>query len=233
MSTPSNATSLAPSFNQAYVGARSDVVKLIPTAPKQVLDLGCATGSLGLAIKQVYPGARVVGVELMEEMAAVARTHLDEVHVGDIEAGGLLDRLPQGTFDLIICADVLEHLRDPWETLRKLKKLLTPEGRLIASLPNVRHLDTLFHLVVLGNWPHRDRGIHDRTHLRFFTRRTMKKLFEDSGFAIDKIETNYRIIERPHPLNSIARFLALPGIAGFLAFQYLVVVRPAGAPKSR
>ena len=92
----------------------------------------------------------------------------------------------------------------------------------VASLPNIRHYTTIRTLMFQGYWPYRARGIHDRTHLRFFTLRNIRELFASSGLSIRKLDRNYRIIERPHRLNRIAPLLALPLLREFFAFQYLV-----------
>ncbi len=77
-------------------------------------------------------------------------------------------------------------------------------GLIVASIPNVRHYSTIFSLVVRGYWPYRDRGIHDKTHLRFFTLKNIKELFLDANLDIISIVRNYRIIERPHKYNRYA-----------------------------
>ena len=213
-------------FNPSYIGRRSDVERLLPPGARTVLDVGCSVGSLGASIK-ASTGAQVTGIEYSPAMAAEAEKVLDRVFVGDATAvidGTALEGM---RFDAIIFADVLEHLPDPWLTLRRAVRLLSPGGIIIASLPNIRHVSTIFHLVVLGYWPYRDRGIHDRTHLRFFTRRNVLELFRSADLSIDSIDAKYRLIERPHRVNRFAKYFALPGLRGFLAFQYLVTARPA------
>jgi len=208
-------------FNLSYVGERPDIVKLVPSAAKLVLDVGCSTGALGAGVKS-KTGARVFGIELSAEMANEASRRLDKVFVGDATEVILKGELNGYHFDAIIFADVLEHLVDPWETLKAASACLSTEGVIITSIPNIRHIDTIYNLVLRGYWPYRDRGIHDRTHLRFFTRKNIDELFEGAGLSIDVVETNYRLLERPSGINRIARFFALPGIRNFLAFQYLV-----------
>ena len=219
-----------PEFNPSYVGRRSDVERLLPPGVHSVLDVGCSVGALGASIK-AGTGAQVTGIEYSPAMAAEAEKVLDRVFVGDATAvidGTALEGMQ---FDAIIFADVLEHLADPWLTLRRAARLLNPGGRIIASLPNIRHLSTIYHLVVLGYWPYRDRGIHDRTHLRFFTRRNVLELFRSANLEIESVDAKYRLVERPHRINRFAKYFALPGLRGFLAFQYLVTARPAS--KSR
>ena len=213
-------------FNPSYVGRRSDVERLLPPGVHSVLDVGCSVGALGASIK-AGTGAQVTGIEYSPAMAAEAEKVLDRVFVGDATAvidGTALEGMQ---FDAIIFADVLEHLPDPWLVLRRAVRLLTPGGRIIASLPNIRHLSTIYHLVVLGYWPYRDRGIHDRTHLRFFTRRNVLELFRSANLEIESVDAKYRLLERPHRINRFAKYFALPGLRGFLAFQYLVTARPA------
>jgi 2-polyprenyl-3-methyl-5-hydroxy-6-metoxy-1,4-benzoquinol methylase len=213
-------------FNPSYVGRRSDVERLLPPGVHSVLDVGCSVGALGASIK-ASTGAQVTGIEYSPAMAAEAEKVLDRVFVGDATAvidGTALEGMQ---FDAIIFADVLEHLPDPCLVLRRAVRLLSPGGRIIASLPNIRHLSTIYHLVVLGYWPYRDRGIHDRTHLRFFTRRNVLELFRSANLEIESVDAKYRLLERPHRINRFAKYFALPGLRGFLAFQYLVTARPA------
>jgi SAM-dependent methyltransferase len=217
-------------FNPSYVGARPDILRLIPRAATRILDVGCSDGTLGAAIKQRC-NATVIGLEVSTEMGAVASERLDRVIVGDVEAGPWRTALADETFDVVVCADLLEHLRDPWSFLASVNPLVATGGTLIASIPNVRHIDTLFNLAVLGRWPHRERGIHDRGHLRFFTRRSVMELLDGAGFEPRIANVNYRVLERPHPWNRWARYLALPGIAPFLAFQYLGIGKKREAGK--
>jgi 2-polyprenyl-3-methyl-5-hydroxy-6-metoxy-1,4-benzoquinol methylase len=208
-------------FNLSYIGHRADIQRLISPNAKSVLDVGCSTGMLGASIK-AKTRAKVFGIELSEEMANQAVTRLDKVFVGDAEEILCQGMLDGQQFDTIVFADVLEHLVNPWAVLRKAVNYLHSDGTIVASIPNIRHIDTIYHLVVKGYWPYRERGIHDQTHLRFFTRRNIVELFENAGLAIDRIETNYRIFEKPHTLNRFSKFLAFPGIRNFLAFQYLI-----------
>ncbi len=210
--------------NPAYVGNRPDIEALICPKTRFVLDVGCSTGMLGAAIK-ARTGATVFGIELSEDMACDAMNCIDKVFVGDaveIIGKGVLDGY---LFDAIVFADVLEHLIDPWVVLKNATKYLSKEGCVIASVPNVRHFDTIYQLAIKGRWPYRKRGIHDWNHLRFFTKSTVTEMFEGSGLTIEMLEASYRVIEKPHKLNSFAQYLAIPGIRDFLAFQYLVRAR--------
>jgi 2-polyprenyl-3-methyl-5-hydroxy-6-metoxy-1,4-benzoquinol methylase len=168
------------SFGEYYRRGRPEIQRLTPADARAVLDVGCGAGALGAALKRGGV-ALVVGVEVDPDAAAAAQGVLDRVHVGDIEA---LD-LPYGagTFDCIILADVLEHLRDPWAVLRRLVPMLAAHGRLIAGLPNVRHWSVLRGLLQ-GQWTYLPAGILDRGHLRFFTRQTGRALLEAAGLTV-------------------------------------------------
>jgi O-antigen biosynthesis protein len=108
------------------------------------------------------------------------------VCVGDVETLDLA--LPPGRFDAIVCGDILEHLRDPDQLLRQARTWLTPDGALVASIPNVRH-HSVVRSVLEGNWTYESSGLLDRTHLRFFTRREIEKLFFRAGFTIDEMRS--------------------------------------------
>ncbi len=211
-------------FNQSYIGSRSDVLQLVPATVKNVLDVGCSIGVLGAAIKE-KTSSRVVGIDLSQKMADIASTKIDKVIVGNIEDEKIQGSLKKERFDAIIFADVLEHLFDPWVVLRRLTANLNPQGVVISSIPNIKHLDTIINLLVKGYWPYRKRGIHDWTHLRHFTKKNIVELFDGANLKIEKVEANYRLIESPHYLNKYAKYFALPFLKDFLAFQYLIVAR--------
>ena len=213
------------SFNPSYVGRREDVERMIPDSARRVLDFGCSTGALGRNLKEARPGIEVHGVELDPSMAKEARRHLDAVYEGDLNALDLSRDVAPASFDTLVFADVLEHLVDPWSVLRKSIELLEPGGHAVICLPNVRHYTTLFDVAVLGRWPYRDRGIHDRTHLRWFTLKNARELVAQAGLELVRVERNYRIIERPTKLNVVSLAFAWPGLKDLLAFQYLLLAR--------
>jgi SAM-dependent methyltransferase len=163
---------------------RMEVVGLIETPPEKVLEIGCGAGATGLAVKQKFPGAMYVGVEIDEGAAARARACLDRVICGDIEKMDMNDfDLPRESFDLVICNDVLEHLYDPWKALNRLRDRLKPAGRLIASIPNVQNLGIILKLIG-GNWTYTPYGLLDATHIRFFTLPEIQTMFHGGGFQI-------------------------------------------------
>lgn len=167
-----------------YANARRNLAERVPKDARHVLDVGCGNGATGKLIAQLT-GARVTGIEIHPEVAQVARQVLDDVHVLDVEA----DTLPFAPrqFDCILCGDVLEHLIDPWNALKKLMVHLKPTGCIIASLPNVRNLGVIAKLLE-GSWNYQEYGILDSTHLRFFAKQDMQRLFAQAGLRAELVE---------------------------------------------
>ncbi len=213
-------------FVRSYIGTRPELVSRLPRSCRNVLDLGCATGEVGAAVKRRTPEARVTGVELDPAMAALASAQLDRVVAADLGDSGAIARdLADGPFDGVIAGDILEHLVDPWGTLRALTAVLSADAWVVASLPNVGFWDTWWNVLVRKRWPYRSRGIHDATHLRFFARRNIEPLFGQAGYRVERIDRVYRLVEQPQRRNRLARWLAIPGLRDLLTFQFLVVAR--------
>jgi 2-polyprenyl-3-methyl-5-hydroxy-6-metoxy-1,4-benzoquinol methylase len=164
---------------------RSEMLKYIPLSAKTILDIGCANGVFATLVKKQL-GITAWGIELNAEAAKIASQTLDYVISKDVFDA--LECLPKEHFDCIVFNDVLEHLIDPYTLLKLVKKLLTSNGVIVASIPNIRHAPILFDLVVNQNWNYTDWGVLDRTHLRFFTKKSIRKMFEEEGYTILKID---------------------------------------------
>lgn len=164
---------------------RPEVQSMVPYGARRILDVGCASGVMGAALKRRQP-CSVTGVESVPEVAERAKDTLDYVIGGDIEDDTVLDSIPAGYFDCVICSDVIEHLRNPERVLKRLAACLTPNGCLVACVPNVRHWSVLKGLLE-GRWDYQDAGILDRTHLRFYTRASLTKMFEDIEYVVTDI----------------------------------------------
>lgn len=160
--------------------ARPEVVALIPSEVRRLLDIGCGSGRLGELLKQRQV-VEVTGLELNPGAAIRARKRLDRVLELDVEHANT--EFSVGAFDCVVCADVLEHLREPADTLAKIRRWLVPGGHLVISVPNVRHHSVVSGLLE-GNWTYEAAGLLDNDHVRFFTRREIEKLLFRCGFDI-------------------------------------------------
>jgi 2-polyprenyl-3-methyl-5-hydroxy-6-metoxy-1,4-benzoquinol methylase len=167
------------------------VVRLVGSE-KRILELGCATGHMSRALRD--RGCRIVGIDIDATMATNAAASCERVIVGDIELLDWAAELGDDRFDVIIAADVLEHLKDPLATLLQVKTYLQPDGYMVVSMPNVAHGSVRLALLS-GRFPYAEVGLLDRGHLRFYTRDTMEELFEDAGLAIRHLERQEMMIE--------------------------------------
>jgi trans-aconitate methyltransferase len=217
---PREFTNAAP---QGYSGRRPDVLRLIDRVPARCLDVGCGAGWLGSELKKRDAATRVEGIESDSILRASAQGSYDAVHELDLADTNAIAAL-RGDYDLIVCADVLEHLAAPEATLHSLVAKLARDGRLITSIPNVRHYSTLVALLFTGRWPRRLRGIHDRTHLRFFTRDDMLDLFAGAGLIAVRETRNLRLVESWSWTTPVAKLLDFWPFRPFLTFQYLHVL---------
>lgn len=195
-----------------FTHVRTNIEALLPSQIGRCLEIGCGQGRT-LEWVHATTGASVFGVELLESEARKARM-VAEVVVGNIELIQL--PFPEQSFDVILTLDVLEHLQHPWTTVQKLHQLLRPGGCLIASIPNVRHIAVLGPLLFAGRWTYTDHGLLDRTHLRFFTKRSAVELMECSGLKVDKVKPS-------RGRKSTALNIATLGLLrAFFDFQYLI-----------
>jgi 2-polyprenyl-3-methyl-5-hydroxy-6-metoxy-1,4-benzoquinol methylase len=156
------------------------IVDLVGTG-KRVLDVGCATGYLAEILAR--RGCEVAGIEADPDAARRAEEFCEKVLVGDVEEMDLESKLEGETFDVIVFGDVLEHLKDPARALGRLEPFLRDGGYVVASIPNVAHGSVRLALL-RGEFRYRRLGLMDDTHLRFFTRQSVERLFEDAGFLI-------------------------------------------------
>jgi SAM-dependent methyltransferase len=165
--------------------ARKEILPLLPKTSDRLLEVGCGTGSTLSYLKSSSRCRWAAGIELFHDAADIARKRIDCVVEGSIEDIEL--PFEQESMDVILCLDVLEHLVDPWKTVRRLHLLLKPRGVLVCSIPNVRYFRVALSLLLRGKWEYSDSGILDKTHLRFFTKRSAVELVACSGLEVDMI----------------------------------------------
>lgn len=168
-------------------GERPPLLKLIPKGITTALDIGCNQGGFGAALKRSH-GCEVWGVEPDGHSAAIALSKLDHVVEDYFHAR---NPIPDGYFDLITFNDSLEHMPDPAAALQLARRKLRPGGRIHCCVPNMRHIECIEHLLFARDWCYEEVGIRDKTHLRFFTAKSIRRLFIELGFdVIDMVFVN-------------------------------------------
>jgi 2-polyprenyl-3-methyl-5-hydroxy-6-metoxy-1,4-benzoquinol methylase len=203
-----------------YEWPRTEILKFVPDNVKTTLDIGCGQGTFSAALKEKF-NANTWGIEPVTAMAKIAETKLDKVLCGLFDE--VYDELPESYFDCAFCNDVLEHMWEPEEVLKKLKKNLKPNGRVIASIPNFRFLGNLKHILLQKDWKYANAGILDRTHMRFFTKKSMERMFLECGYEIELIEG---INTDKRWRFKLFKFLALGLLSDTLSVQYLIIAKP-------
>jgi 2-polyprenyl-3-methyl-5-hydroxy-6-metoxy-1,4-benzoquinol methylase len=201
-----------------YSNTRADLVALLDRPLGAVLDVGCGSGGVGPGLREAG-ATRLVGIELEPAAAQRARAIYDRVEEGAAEAAvAHIDE----TFDTILCLDVLEHLAEPGELLERLRGVVRPGGHLAVSVPNVRHYSTFTNLIARGTFRYAEAGIHDRTHLRWFTRRDMLGELASAGWHVERTSNSgvdrFRRIWRLSPRR----------LGEFLVTQWYFFASPAG-----
>lgn len=199
-----------------FRNTRPEIVGLIPTDAKFILDVGCSSGMLGKTLKAERKDVTIWGIEINPAVAKEAEKNIDRVFVEDIEKKEALFE-KDIVFDCIIFADVLEHLRDPWYTLRNFRACLSPNGTIVCSIPNIQHY-RIIKDIIKDRWLYRTEGILDRDHLRFFSLATIKNLFSVSGYTITTIRRNIKTGKLLKLINA----LSLNKLENFITHQYLI-----------
>jgi 2-polyprenyl-3-methyl-5-hydroxy-6-metoxy-1,4-benzoquinol methylase len=161
---------------------RDDLLDFVPVEARSMIELGCGEGALGQAVKQ-RQRARVVGVELDRNAAAIARKRIDDVYQGDVEE---IVSLIHEKFDCIVASEIIEHVTDPWSLLGELRRIAAPGGQLILSIPNLAHASVINSLLE-GRFDYAYIGLTCVGHMRFFTRKSIEELLRISGWAVLEI----------------------------------------------
>ncbi len=222
------------------------ILRLLEDVPRdaRVLDVGVATGYLDREMKA--RGLHVTGIERDVGSAEQARPFCDELLIGDVEALDL--SAWAGNHDVIVLADVLEHLKDPAAALAKVLATARPGARVIACVPNVANVYVRLNLLA-GRFQYAPRGILDATHLRFFTRRTFIGLIEAAGLRITELRATPIPLPEAFPRSAGSWWIRLgmwllravtPMCKGLLAYQFVIaaekpnaVTSPSSAGKQR
>ncbi|MFT4221341.1 class I SAM-dependent methyltransferase [Dysgonomonas sp.] len=197
--------------NDYYTFERKEIFPFIPVNIERTLDVGCAEGIFSSQLK-TEKNVETWGIEMVKDAADKAKSKLDNVLTGTFDE--VYDSLPKKYFDCIFFNDVLEHMAYPEDCLIKTKENLADGGHILASIPNMRYIEVLRELIFKKDWIYKDSGIQDKTHLRFYTEKSMKRMIEDCGYKI----------ERMKGINGVSPY-CLTSFINLLFFNYLKDVK--------
>lgn len=189
---------------------------------RRVLDVGCAGGYL--AERLVASGNTVVGIDVDRDAAARAERYCERVLVGDVESMEL--PFEPGSFDVVLCGDVIEHLRDPGRFFERVRPLLSPGGRVVLTTPNVANWAIRLSLL-FGRWRYGEKGILDRTHTHLFTRKTLAETLEQAGYRIVMLDYTVPVPLVGHDSVEAAAHAVARVRPPLFAYQFVVVASPA------
>lgn len=207
-----------------------EVVQGVLPAGGRVLDVGCAAGGLLAHLKGA--ASHRVGLELSQSGTAEAEGVADEIVRGSIEDPAV--DFPEGSFDVVVCADVLEHLPEPARALSRAVRWTAPGGAVVVSVPNIANWQARLRLL-RGVWRYESCGIWDGGHLRFFTLDTLCSLVGSCGLAVESVRGTQALRHQVklfrwapnrvlRPVENMVRRLATRQ-PQLLAYQLIVVAR--------
>jgi len=202
---------------------RAEMVKFIVNNPKVTLEVGCREGLFSNKMKERFSKLKTWGIEPADDINIENANKNLDVFINDFLTKDT--DLPQKHFDLISFNDVLEHMYDPWDMLIHCREnLLSENGMVLASIPNVRHKNVLKKLVFNDLFEYKDAGILDVTHIRFFTETTIKKMFEDTGYEI--VSFDYLTTKKMKLRKKIFNFLTRNKFYNLDITQFAIVAKP-------
>jgi SAM-dependent methyltransferase len=210
-----------------------ELLELMPPNAPRIVEVGCSTGAMAREYKRRNPNCRYIGIEIVPRYAELARRYCDSVHELDIEGvteAGIRESMMG---DCWVFGDALEHLKDPWELLGKIRRALPSSGCVVACIPNAQHWSLQARLNS-GDWAYEESGLLDKTHLRWFTRQTIIEMFERTGFRIEAgLTRTFGHPQRDRVLAGIRSMAQATGsdperaVADALPFQYVLRAIPA------
>lgn len=196
----------------AHDNVNLDLLALIPPATRRVVEIGCANGALARAWRAQHPASEFIGVDIDPAYAARAAAHCTRAFAADVE------QLPEAGFaelfpsDCWVFGDCLEHLRDPWLQLRRVRAHIDADGCVVTCIPNAQHWSVQWRLLS-GNFRYEDSGLLDRTHIRWFTRQTMLEMFAETGWKVEQgAARNVQAPQQAQALAAVGAFAQACGL---------------------
>ncbi|MCH8181064.1 MAG: class I SAM-dependent methyltransferase [Proteobacteria bacterium] len=211
-----------------YLNRRPQIARLLGPeyAGARILEIGCGAGYF----RESIPFAcEYWGVEPVPSVAKEAERRLQRVLVGTFKQ--VYGELPDHFFDCVVCNDVIEHMDDEAEFLELIKQKIKPGAVLIGSIPNVRHISNLKGLLIDRDWEYADGGILDRTHLRFFTQKSLLRMFGAHGYEICELQGINSAVMNWRSPGAVVKQLAMRALTALLGsdsryMQFSFKVRP-------
>lgn len=202
-----------------YTNTRNELLPFVPKNIKIVLDVGCGNGSFGYLLNRIF-NCLVHGIEPNSTSAKEASKKLTTVYHGYFDENYINSN--ERKFDCIFFNDVLEHMLKPEAALDQAKHLLTKNGKIVASIPNIRFYPVILSLIRYKDFEYKDSGVLDKTHFRFFTKKSMIRLFENSGF---KVEIIAGINKQKFKFLNLINFILFNQLEDMSFPQYVIVAR--------
>lgn len=207
----------------AHNFVNNELLAFVPREARRIVEVGCMVGSMAQVVRQRQPQVHYTGIDIDPDYARVAAHHCTEALAGDIEKfePAAFDKLFPS--DCWIFGDCLEHLRDPWGLLGRIRTAIDPDGCLLACIPNAQHWSVQRRLAT-GLFRYEEEGLMDRTHIRWFTRITMLEMFQNAGWKME--HGMARFAEVPGEARHLAAIRAMAEAGGFDAERAVEDARP-------
>ncbi len=183
MKPPSSTSKIQADY---FTYERKEMIPFVPEQCRIILEVGCGEGKFSYHLIKKNREIVIWGIEPDELASQKARLLLNKVFTGRFE--NIYKTLPSNYFDCIIFNDVLEHFEDPEKILKSCLLLLKSDGYIVSSIPNVRYIGNLYNLLIKKEWQYTKGGILDETHYRFFTQKSLRRLFESCGYRVIRME---------------------------------------------
>ena len=211
----------------------ADLLAAMPLTAAEVVEVGCGSGALAKAYRQLNAKAEYWCIDIEPEYAAMAQAQCHRSMAMNIEQASDDFWEDAWNTDCWVFGDTLEHLVDPWRVLTRIRANLPADGAVVACVPNMQHWSVI-HRLITGELHYEDAGLLDRTHLRWFTQKTMVRLFEDTGFRVEFMMA--RVFDEPmrhlaiNELKQVATAFGVPATEieqRFASLQYVIRAIPA------
>jgi 2-polyprenyl-3-methyl-5-hydroxy-6-metoxy-1,4-benzoquinol methylase len=205
--------------------SREEMLPFVNNNAATIIEFGCGNGAFGSVVKRNI-NCFYEGIEPISDFAELAKKNIDKISCTNVEDFIMEYRnsLNKDKYDVIVFNDILEHLLNPYEVIENVKEMLNNEGTLVASIPNFLNYNSLIEIFSTKDFKYKDGGILDKTHLRFFTKKSIIRMFEDAGYKIVQIKGIHQTVNSMK--FKILNFLSLGYINEFKFLQFAVVVKP-------